>query len=272
MKLLISSFLSICILAGCAPMNSELSEVRLKGSESMHAVFTDLKKNFEKRYANIHILLEGGGSKTGLKAIKEHTADIGLSSFAFDLSEELGTDHSVTEQVIAYDGIVLITNELNPIDSLTNAQIEDIYEGQVVDWSEMGGKPGTIVPIIRDQNSGTQKFFTSHFAIESVSGSAVVLEENKDIVRQVHSNVNAIGFIGFAYFANGVHEIKLASDNFRFRAPTKSNLLNNSYPLKRGLRIYYKGVVDVATQTFLDYMKTPEAKLIIESYGLIVTN
>ena len=64
----------------------------------MHAVFLDLKKDFEKTHANIHVTIEGGGSRTGLDAIKDHQADIGLSSFEFNLDRELGANHSVKEK------------------------------------------------------------------------------------------------------------------------------------------------------------------------------
>lgn len=239
----------------------------------MHAVFDDLKKNFEKNNHDIHISIDGGGSKTGLMAIKENQVDIGLSSFAFDLSEELGDSHDVVEKVVAYDGIVLITNENNPLDSLKDVEIERIYEGLVDDWSQIGGRPGAIVPIVRNENSGTQRFFQSHFSIDQITPAAEISEENKDIVDRVQADVNAIGFIGFAYFTQGVHEMKLATeDSNRFRLPTKRNLLNNSYPLKRGLRIYYQRPSRAKISKFLDYLNSAEAKAIIESYGLIAVN
>lgn len=249
--------------------NTSSSTIKVKGSESMHTVFLELKKHFEKKNPAIQILLEGGGSRTGLTAIKEHQADIGLSSFDFNLQKEFGNSSKIREQVIAYDGIVLITHENNPIDSLTDDQIEGIFEGRVQDWSELGGTSGTILPIFRDENSGTQKFFTEHYNIQKLSPGAISLEENKDIVNKVNANINAIGFIGFAYFAHGVHEIKLAADSFRFSEPTKSNLLNDTYPLKRGLRIYYNEQMNDATKAFIVYLNTEEAKSVIESYGLI---
>ncbi len=239
----------------------------------MHGVFLDLKKDFEKTHANIHVTIEGGGSRTGLDAIKDHQADIGLSSFEFNLDRELGANHSVKEKVVAYDGIVLIANENNPLDSLTDDQVHSIYQGEVFDWNQLGGKPGTIVPIIRDENSGTQRFFTSHFNIESITRSAVVSAENKEILSKVQGDVNAIGFIGFAYFSQGVHDLRLATeDSNGYRSPTKRNLLNNSYPLKRGLRVYYTLENDDAVKSFINYLDSKSAKAIIESYGLITLN
>lgn len=272
MKPAVLFLILLIAFTACNDPQSEVSQIRLKGSESMHAVFQQLKADFEKSNPEIQIILEGGGSRTGLDAIREQSADIGLSSFEFDLNKELGATSKVKEQVVAYDGIVIITNENNPLDSLTNEQVEKIYEGQISNWSELGGKSGTILPIVRDGNSGTQKFFTEHYKINGLSNTAITIDENKDIVNKVHSNVNAIGFIGFAYFSLGVHEIKLAADSFKFRAPTKSNLLNNSYPLKRGLRIYYNDQMSDSTKAFLVYLNSDNAKSIIESFGLIKAN
>ncbi len=239
----------------------------------MHSVFMDLKENFEKSQPHIQLEIEGGGSRTGLEAIKENQADIGLSSFAFDLERELGTNHGILEKTVAFDGIVLITNEHNPLDSLTDDQIERIYEGSIYDWGQLGGNPGNIIPITRDENSGTQRFFTDHFAIEKLSSTAVVSDENKDILNRVQGNINAIGFIGFAYFTQGVHELKLATeDSNGYRSPTKRNLQNNSYPLKRGLRVYYRNSNNEAVNQFIHYLETTEAQTIIESYGLIANH
>ena len=273
MKPALFSLFTIFILFSCQQSNTDTYQIKLKGSESMHAVFMDLKKDFEKKHKNIELTLEGGGSRTGLEAIKNHQADIGLSSFEFDLTKELGNNHSVKEKVIGYDGIVLIANENNPLDSLTDDQIHSIYQGSIFDWSQLGGNSGSIVPIIRDENSGTQRFFIDHFNIVSMTRSAVVSAENKEILSKVQGDINAIGFIGFAYFTQGVHDLRLATeDSNGYRSPTKRNLLNNSYPLKRGLRIYYEATQSSAVNTFIKYLDSKEAKAIIESYGLIAMN
>src|SRR5262249_10518698 len=45
----------------------------------------------------------------------------------------------------------------NPVQSLTVAQIRDIYSGRVVNWREVGGRDAVIHPYQRTRNSGSQE-------------------------------------------------------------------------------------------------------------------
>ncbi|VXD16235.1 Phosphate ABC transporter substrate-binding protein (PhoT family) (modular protein) [Marinoscillum sp. 108] len=266
-----ASIIALLTIAACSQPEINHYQLRIKGSESMYETFLELKNDFEKRQDSIIISLEGGGSRTGLMAIKNHEAEIGLSSFPFDLEKTLGSDHHVSEAVVAYDAIVVITNQNNPIDSLSDESLQKIYSGTVYDWNQLGGRPGLILPIIRDENSGTQQFFVEHFGVKQLAPTAKVAHDNAEIVAKVSSNPNGIGFIGFAYFTESVHNMKLPSDSTQtqFEAPTHRNLENGKYPLKRGLRIYYRDTNNPAISGFLQYLKSKHAEGVIESFGLI---
>ena len=238
----------------------------------MHETFNALKSDFEKMQDTLKIVLEGGGSRTGMMGVHENAIDIGLSSYPFNLDSILGSGHNITEQVVAYDGIVLISNELNPVQQLTNEQVTGIFSGAITDWQEIGGTAGEIQPIIRDKNSGTQQFLTNYFSIDGAANNSVVASENAEIVESVYTNPAGIGFIGFAYFTERVHNLLLPSPiagDTPFVAPSFKNLLAGSYPLKRSLRIYYKDATDPAVIAFLKYLKTTRARYVIESNGLV---
>lgn len=271
-KSVLITFISILLLSCEWSKSPQTYTLRIRGSESMHETFDALKNDFEKMQDTLTIALEGGGSRTGMMGVFENEVQIGLSSFPFNLDYILGDGHGIQEQVVAYDGIVLISNEDNPVQQLTNEQVADIFSGHITSWRELGGNTDKIVPIIRDQNSGTQQFFTNFFDIESLANSAVVAAENREIVNTVSENLSGIGFIGFTYFTQRVHNILLASPvagDTPFVAPSVKNLLAGSYPLKRSLRIYYKDNTDPAVSAFLTYLETSRARFVIESIGLV---
>lgn len=246
----------------------------MKGSESMHETFDALKNDFEQVQDTIEVVIEGGGSRTSFSAVQSGAAKIGLSSFQFNLDSILGPGHGIRERVVAYDGIVLISNQRNPVRQLTYTQISDIFAGRLTDWSQLGGPAGEITPVIRDQNSGTQQFFTDFFRLDTVTPMAIVASENPVIVAKVKNNPGSIGFIGFAYFTESVNSISLpsVSDESLFVAPSVSQLNRGTYPLKRSLLIYFKNENDPAVRAFLQYLHTPRAKAVIESFGLVVSN
>lgn len=237
----------------------------------MHETFDALKADFEKIQDTLKLQIEGGGSRTGMMAIAEQEADIGLSSFPFDLDSIFGNGHGIDEKVVAYDGIVIIHNEANPVQELTNEQIRDIFSGTVTDWEQVGGSEGRVAPVIRDENSGTQRFFQSYFGMDDVSPLAIVSANNNDIISNVFDNKNAIGFIGYAYFSLSTKEVAIPAESpdSSFVHPSTTNLISGKYPLKRSLRIYFKNGTKPEVQAFLTYLDSQRAKAIIEGYGLI---
>ncbi len=251
----------------------EVYTLKLKGSESMHETFDALKSDFEKTQDTLRLEIEGGGSRTGMMSIAEQEADIGLSSFPFNLDSLLGEDHGIYEHVVAYDGIVIIHNEANPVVELTNEQIKDIFSGKVTDWSQIGGPEGRIAPIIRDANSGTQHFFQRYFNLDTVSPLAIVTDNNNEIIANVFDNRNAIGFIGYAYFSVSANEVAITSNEntVEFVHPSTKNLANGKYPLKRSLRMYFSDEDNPKVKAFLTYLGSERAKTIIEGYGLIAS-
>ena len=57
--------------------------------------------------------------------------------------------------IVAYDGIGVIVNAGNPIKGLTKKQVEQIFTGDVTDWSAVGGPSGKISIYTRNTSSGT---------------------------------------------------------------------------------------------------------------------
>lgn len=265
----------ICFSCDSIKSPKHYEPLKLKGSESLHEAFSSLARDFERLQDTLDIELEGGGSRTGLMAIKERTADIGLSSFPFDLDSILGYDHNVQEKIVGYDVIVIINHMDNPVVKLTDNEISNIYSGIITDWSELGGSPGPIMPVVRDSNSGTQRFFTEHFKIYELAPTAVVAKENHEIVDSVISNRNGIGFIGYSYYTTLVKNVMIPSqanlDSIRYIPPDPEYIENDEYPLKRSLRIYFDADHDPRVDAFLKYLNSVRAQHILESYGLITS-
>ena len=64
---------------------------------------------------------------------------------------------SLTETSIALDALDFILNAQNSVNSLSVEQIQNIYLGNITNWSEVGGVNDEIIPFIRNANSGSQE-------------------------------------------------------------------------------------------------------------------
>lgn len=78
----------------------------------------------------------------------------------YEAPESVKEEYAQLEiSAIGRDGLVFLVNKDNPVDSLTQAQLRDIYTGRVTKWSKLGGGDAEIVPFQRDETSGSQTLF-----------------------------------------------------------------------------------------------------------------
>ena len=75
------------------------------------------------------------------------------------VKEELESGPELEVAAIGRDALVFIVNEQNPVQSLTQDQIRDIYTGAVTNWSELGGEDRKIIPFQRNEESGSFTLF-----------------------------------------------------------------------------------------------------------------
>src|SRR6185295_7205106 len=102
--------------------------------------------------------------------------------------------------IVAYDGIAVIVNSANPVKTLTKKQVEQIFTGDVTDWSAIGGSAGKISVYTRNTSSGTYSDF-KELAMKKrdYAGSSQKMAGNEQIAAEVGKNRNGVGYVGLAY-------------------------------------------------------------------------
>jgi phosphate transport system substrate-binding protein len=68
---------------------------------------------------------------------------------------------TLTESPIALDAFVFIVHPNNPVKSLTDSQIRDIYTRTITNWRQVGGNDEDISAFVRPPNSGSQEVMES---------------------------------------------------------------------------------------------------------------
>jgi phosphate transport system substrate-binding protein len=103
------------------------------GSTSVTPVMEKLAESYQAMYSGVSIEIQSTGSSAGMQSAMEGTAELGMASRELKESELA----ELTAQVIAIDGIAVITNKANPIDDLTIDDIKAIYVGESTEWSSV---------------------------------------------------------------------------------------------------------------------------------------
>src|SRR5918996_1772025 len=149
------------VAAGLSSANAD--RLVIKGSDTLGAkLVPQLAEQFKAQHPGTTFDIAAEGSTTGLAAIIDGTAEIGMSSRRAKTSEvgaATAKGKHMKPTVVAYDGIAVIVNSANPIKGLTKKQVEQIFTGDVTDWSAVGGSGGKISIYTRNTSSGTYSDF-----------------------------------------------------------------------------------------------------------------
>ena len=254
--------LAALTLAGCA--KKDTSPVTTDGSTSMEKVIGTLGEAFTEK-EGINVTYNPTGSGSGIQAVSEGRCDIGLSSRALKDDEKA----TLTETVVALDGIAMIVNPENPVSDLTVEQIADIYTGKITNWSEVGGNDAAIVLIGREAGSGTRDGFESITGTKDACQYRQELTSTGDVIATVSQNPNAIGYASLSAVKDTVKALSVGGV-----APSEDTVKDGSYVIQRPFVLVTKDGVTLspAAQAFFDYATSAEAAPIIAQAGAVAAN
>ena len=135
----ITRLLTIPAALVLAVSTASAGKLVIKGSDTLGAkLVPSLKEAYQAKNPDTSFEIAAEGSTTGLTAIIDGTADIGMSSRHAKPTEESAAQArgvKLTPTIVAYDGLAVIVNEKSPVTNLTKKQVEQIFTGDVTDWS-----------------------------------------------------------------------------------------------------------------------------------------
>src|SRR6202165_1326141 len=198
------------IIVGVVFGASEANADRLviKGSDTLGAkLVPQLAEQFKAQHSGTTFDIAAEGSTTGIAAIIDGTAQIGMSSRRAkpaEVAAASGKGVNMKPTIVAYDGIAVVVNSRNPIKGLTKKQVEQIFTGEVTDWSAVGGSGGKISVYTRNTSSGTYSEF-KELAMKKrdYAPSSQKMAGNEQIASEVGKNPNGAGYVGLAYTKAG---------------------------------------------------------------------
>ncbi|MGD9677526.1 MAG: phosphate ABC transporter substrate-binding protein PstS family protein [Vulcanibacillus sp.] len=235
--------------------------VSISGSTSVEKIGVATAEEFMALNPKVNVTYEGIGSSNGVKNANDGVTQIGTASRAIKESEKAW---GLTEVVIAYDGVAVITHPSNSIEGLTLEEVQAIFKGEITNWSEVGGQPGEIVVVSREEGSGTRGAFEEIVKFEGeLTDNATVVEGNGGVQTTVAQNPSSIGYVSFTYINDSVKPMLIDEV-----IPTTENVLNGTYSVSRPFVVIYhdKNMTD-ASKAYVDFVLSPAGQKIVEEGG-----
>ena len=239
--------------------------VTLAGSTSMQKLCEAMIESFEEVYPDITVTAEYTGSGAGLESLAAGKTDIGNASRALKDGEK---ETGAVENVVAIDGIAVITHKDNTVDNLTSEQLTDIYTGKITNWKDLGGADEAIVVLGREAGSGTRGAFEELLKVDDQCKYAQELDSTGGVLAKVASTPGSIGYVSLDVVDDTVKALSL--DDV---APTEENIVAGSYKLSRPFVMATMGTIDEQNdlvKTWFGYVQSDEGKAVITAMGLIL--
>ena len=244
---------------------SATETIVIKGSDTLGAkmvpqIAEAFKAKMAKHGVEVAFEIAAEGSSTGVASVIDGTAEVGMSSRDpkdKEVAKAKAKGVDMKTVTVAKDGIAIIVNESNPIDSISIDEIELIFSGDVTDWSGITAQTGAISAYTRNTSSGTYAVFQKMgMNSRDYGADTQKMAGNEQIAAEVAKNPNGIGYVGLAYINTpGVKVIPVNG-----ASPDSAD-----YPLARPL--YYlinKGeALSSIANDFIGFSMSPEGQEIV---------
>lgn len=239
--------------------------ISLAGSTSMEKLCEALKESFMEQNPNVTVTVEYTGSGAGIESVTAGSCDIGDSSRALTDDEKA---NGIEENIVAIDGIAVITDKDNSVTELSSDDLKKIYTGEITNWNELGGNDEAIVVIGREAASGTRGAFEELLDIADQCKYAQELDSTGAVLAKVGSTPGAIGYVSLDVLDDTVTAMNLDGVE-----PTEENIVAGKYLLSRPFVMATKGKIDEQNDTvkaWFDYINSDAGQEVIKSVGLIL--
>jgi phosphate transport system substrate-binding protein len=256
--------------AGCGSVPGVKRQIlSIKGSDTMLILNQRLAEEFMREHPGIAVMVEGGGTSTGVEAIIGGDASICAASRPLAPAEvqrihdrygTLGVRH-----LVARDSLSVWVHPDNPVGNLTLGQLGRIFDGSVTRWSELGGDDREITVVVRPPSSGTFRFFRDRVLRGGpYTGRAVTAASTAQVVRRVADDPSAIGYGGAAYVRDDVQAC--AIDGV---PPPAEEADGARYPLTRHLVYYTAAPPEGLMRDWIDWCQGSRGQSVVAESGYL---
>ena len=232
--------------------------VRIEGSTSMVQINQALKNGFQTQFPGTTVNTAAAGTEKGIQALQSGTADVAAISRPLTSQEQ---SQGLATVPVTKDAIAIVVGEKNLFrKGLTSTQVTGIFQGQITDWSKVGGQAGSIQVINRPAWSGTHQIFQELVLKGGSFGTTpniTTLPQDATTPLLRALGTNGIGYATFAQVANQQTVRAVAVDGL---TPEAAN-----YPYQRMLYYAYKQPPSPQAQAFLGYATSPQGQQAIST-------
>ena len=276
----ILSTLAVTGLALMGAQSAVAQVVKIDGSSTVYPVTEAVAEDFQKAKKNaVKVTVGISGTGGGFKKFCRGETDISDASrpilkAEMEICKQAGIQYY--ELPVAFDAITVVVNPKSFLKDISVQQMKAMWEpaaqGKVTKWNQIDPSwPDAPIKLFGPgADSGTFDYFTEAVVgkAKSSRGDYTASEDDNVLVQGISRDVNAIGYFGYAYYAENTSKLKalpvVEKDGKAAVMPSEKTVIDGSYqPLSRPIFIYVnaKSLEKPEVKEFVEYYMKEGAKL-----------
>ena len=273
-------FISLALAAVMQTSDADLrkltGQIKVDGSSTVYPITEAVAEDFQAKATKTRTTVGVSGTGGGFKRFCAGETDITNASRPISASEAQSAKTNKIDFVelpIAFDGLAIVVNPSNTwVTQLNVAQLKKIFtaDSPAKKWSDVNPAwPSETIKVFSPgTDSGTFDYFKEVTLGKdgNIRSDLSVSEDDNVLVTGVAGDKNAIGYFGFAYYAENASKLKLVPIDGGKGAITPSNktIEDGTYaPFSRPLFIYVnaKSAARPEIAAFVDFYLANTAAL-----------
>jgi phosphate transport system substrate-binding protein len=242
--------------------------LRISGSSTLLPLTQLAAEIYLKDRPDLLLTVSGTGTGEGIRSLIDGNIDIADASREVKREEaERASNSSVVliKNTIAIDCLAVIVHPSNPVDNISLKDLKGVYDGSIVNWSQLGGPDMVIVPINRDSSSGTFEMWVEEVLKgERHRPDAQVQSSSGGVAYAVSGNRYALGYVSLGFLSDGVKALSV--DGIK---PNYLTAKDGTYPIKRDLYMYIRGDHSQEVTKFINFIFSETGEEIILESGFL---
>lgn len=228
------------------------------------AFMASLAKAWHEKTGQV-VELQGGGATRGIRDVSAGKADMGgTCRHKIDVPEEKNTQlHPV-----GWDAICVIVHPKNPVKNISFPQLQQVLEGKIKSWKELGGPDQPIQVYTREGKISGVGLMARELIFwdpdMDFAGTTKTFKSSGPLEEAIEKEPNAIGLTGIS----SAKKRKLKVLEVNGQAPTVENIVMGKYPIVRPLYLAAHVQPNEKTAAFVEFAKT-EGQQFIEREGTV---
>ncbi|MDQ3073833.1 MAG: substrate-binding domain-containing protein [Bacteroidota bacterium] len=188
---------------------------------------------------------------------------------------------------IAYDAVALIAHPGNPVQGITQENLEKIFTGKIIDWKQVNPSfSGKINVVFDHPRSSTVRYLKETFKMgDSLPANFFAANSHEELIKYVAANEGALGVIGVSWvsdpadstshsFLKSVRILGVSPDPamkapYPFYEPYQGYIYQGYYPLYREVYVISRERRAGLASGFAAFVAGEKGQLIIKRLGLL---